>query len=442
MKRSDFLKTLGLFSGGIFTVSCSSDIFDDIVDSGSKDNIDVEEAKAWFENKYLANPHSARTAFDPRKITRDLLWKEGNNVQNKGNKFLWIPIKNDENEYPSILIYDEENKWKQEMGKYFSQPILEGLIIQKSDAGFSAFKAQLAYDPVSLASNGYVIDRQNFSGTLLKSDWNDNTINGVIYRKGQETRRFSTKKPNDASSRIANCSVYQVQYQYGKVENGEYYHVLATNYFTYCTGSGGGWWTSGFFDPLAVGGGGGMSYPSTDPGAYLPLNSIYEFSVVNAIQASGTDRMKMNGNLDKVVNATGVATSILGFSFDKAEMMAKVMGLEIDRYIPLEFINATSNKKFGVFSGSLSIVSNGIATYSLAVSIIEDGAWSWEDEGWNTVAVALGWGGFIGGIVFGSPWIAVATAAVTIGIFVYQETHCQDGKCPPIQWAPALEIDL
>lgn len=436
MNRKTFVKTLGLFSGGLFIVSCNSELLDEVIDPNADIDIDIEEAKQWFLHDYVNIDKSARNTFGGKTLTRKINWESFQLVSKQKSSFLWIPITNEKNEFPSIVVYTENTKWKLEMNKYYSQPILEGLIIQKNGGIFSTFKVQLAYDPISLSNNKFLIDKNTFTGTLIKCDWEDTTLTGIIYRNGKAIVGFGTG-PLNANAKInSECEEYYITYEYGTVIDDSFALVQGKTYYTDCTGilgsGGGAGWSSGFFDPFAIiSSGGSGPILSSDPSFFLPLNSIYEFKITNAVAANGMDRYKMNQNIEKIVTATGLATSISSFSFDKAEAMAKVVGLEIDRYIDLRILNSTY--KVGMFSASLGAIANIPATYNLAVGIFEDG-YTADKDGWNLLYAAVGWGGFFGAVAIGSPWIAVATTAITVGMFIYEEKYCENGDCSAIKW--------
>src|SRR5690606_29583780 len=90
-----------------------------------------------------------------------------------------------------VILYGEDTRYRLKLGKYFLQPIIEGIVVVKTGGENRAFLAQLACDPFALAANGHKLEKPTFTGTLLRADWDDNPIDGAVFEKGEMIRGFT-----------------------------------------------------------------------------------------------------------------------------------------------------------------------------------------------------------------------------------------------------------
>ncbi|QHT66802.1 hypothetical protein GXP67_09095 [Rhodocytophaga rosea] len=423
MKREHFLKTIAAFAGGLTVVSCSPDLLEEIVipEETALENLSIEEAQKWFNNVYLPKASILRVASDDKKHRRKAAWSRAKKPKNSKNKelgWVWVPIDYEDSARPGVVLYDEETKYRLELDKYFLQPVIEGLIVIKVKNENKAFLAQIAYDPFELEANEYKLEKDKFTGTLLRTDWNDILIDGTSYSKGKNVGSFINPENNAfKNARIENCTYYSVNYQTWYIDNGVFTVVAHTAWSTVCDGSGnGGWGDSGggsgsssggtgggaYYDPLVSSGGGGTG------GWVYPTNMLYNFNLANAIATNGTDRLNMNVNVTRTLYVVSLATTITGWSLDKATALARCVGGNVNSYCPLA---STLGKRIGV----VGVLVSGTQLYMG----IADNGWQWNQDGWNLAQLVLGGTALAAATILAAPWVAVVAGGISIGIAVY-----------------------
>lgn len=418
-------------AGGMTLVSCSDDLFADLVDeTGPLEDISIEEAKSWFEGDYLPNLRlNQRPAAGGKSHKRKAAWERAQKPENAAKKeYVWVPVDYEDDARPGIVIYDEDTKFKKELSKYYLQPVIEGLIVIKSGKKNRAFLAQIAYDMQEMAANNFVLEKSKFTGTLLKVDWDDNLINGLTYEKGTPLKGFKNLSDVDESNgRAAGCDYTLLSSVNSYYVNsvGEVVIVVHNTWSGGCDGSGSGSsnggfnyfgngsygggggngtgpGTSGYYDPLVHSDAGNITYPP-------PISQIYNFNLPVAIREPGADRTIMNNNLKETLYAINMIAGIQGMTWDKASALAKSIGGNVDNFTPTFVV---LGKTFNTISVTFGVA--GVVTSLPGVIIgFTDGNISNEDWRAAGAVIATGVGIWAGG------WIAVGLGAVSLGIAIY-----------------------
>lgn len=350
MKREHFLKTIAGLAGGLTVVSCSNDLISDLVDSPEPSaDLSITEAKKWFNEVYMqTSDFSARESSGEKTHKRKAAWDRAQKPKNNDNKsFVWVPMDYDDDTRPAVLFYDNETLYKKELARFFMQPVLEGLVVVNKSGKTSAFLAQIAYDPIYMAANNFKLEKLNFTGTLLKVDWDDNLINGITYEKGKAIDFFKSDNglSDDKNAKIKDCVVNWVSStaSYGTNSNGEFVTILHKNYVTVCDSSGSGnfGFGGGSYGTDGSGGNGGGETPY-DPlvnsGAGNIQNTytqLYNFVPANAVKNIGSDRVVVNNNLKKGLEITKLIVDIHLWSLENAKVLGKTIGVDIEKAVPL-----------------------------------------------------------------------------------------------------------
>lgn len=257
MNRQEFLKTIALFTGGLTVVSCNPMLIDDMLAPGeSPEDLSISEAEKWFNEEYLPNTSKFRISNNGKSYKRKASWKRAQKPKNNENKefgWVWTPLDYDDDARPGIIVYNEETSYKKDLGKYYLQPIIEGIVVIKVNNETKAFLAQLAYDPFELESNNFQLDKETFTGTLIRSDWNDNVIDGTTFVNGQIIQGFTN--PNNASSnsivgeenaRVSNCIHLTIDYTTWYIDEDDVFTLVGhTSWAVVCDESGNGGWGGG-----------------------------------------------------------------------------------------------------------------------------------------------------------------------------------------------------
>lgn len=112
-------------------------------------------------------------------------------------------------------------------------------------------------------------------------------------------------------------------YQYYTVHNDGPLEIhLQQSYWIQCFnyGNGGGDSTGGFPAEHLPGGGGGH-------GSYVHTTTVTNYNPANAICNLGSsDWAQMNQNLSNALSATGLASGVTGWTFDKADALIRSIG--------------------------------------------------------------------------------------------------------------------
>lgn len=424
MKRSSFIKSFVSVAGGYSLVSCSSDIFVDLIDpTNDMDNsVSLDEAKIWFDDSYLPNMERSRVLKSDKDYKRKCNWAKSYKPNNKKNvDFIWIPIEYDSNDRPGLLMYDDETLYKKELSKYFFQPILEGLIIFKENGQFQAFLGQLAYDPIQLASNNYELRHEDFSGTLIFSDWNDGMTRGAVYKNGKFEMAFRNSDGAEINAKITDCYTYYFEYQTWGVDSsdGSFKIILHKRNVTLCDTSGAGSSTGGSGAYAGgwgstLGGGGSPGTPTYDYNGYftpymdsgagtipIPVTPYFQINLDKAFTEPGIERAKVNANLAETMNAVGLAYNITSWSFSKADALSRSIGLNLSQSFPVIY---GASKSIGVFQALFGVRE--------IWGIVSDGTITPSEVG-PLASAALGVA-----VVFTSGWVAVIVGGVSLYIAV------------------------
>lgn len=431
MDRKHFIKTFATMAGGLTLVNCSNDLFSDMAgEDGPLEAISIDDAKNWFETEYLSTMRAARKTEDDKKHKRKASWSRAQKPQNAAKRdYVWVPIDYEGDGRPGVVMYDEQTMFKKELSKYYLQPIIEGLIVTKIGNKNRAFLAQIAYDMQEVAANNFVIEKDKFTGTLLKVDWDDNLINGVTYEKGKPMKGFANPTEPTGNARTNECVyvlISSVNTYSVNTQNEVIIHVHNTwqpicdgsgggssnggfNYFgngNYGGGGGGGDNNfpggSGYYDPLIHSDAGNITYPP-------PLPQIYNFNLGVAIKQPGADRDTMNNNLKETLYAINMVSGIQGMTWEKAAALAKSIGGNINTYTPTIVV---LGKTFNVVSASLGIV-GAVTSVPQAYIALTDGNVTWEDARAGIAAAAT-----VGGI-FAGGWLAVGLGTISLAIAIY-----------------------
>lgn len=428
MNRKNFIKTFAALTGGITLVNCSSDLVTDIIAGDEPlENISIKEAQKWFESNYLPQMKGSLRTNGKRAHKRKAAWESAQKPKNLAKKeYVWVPIDYEDEARPGIVCYDDETLFKKELYQYYLQPVIEGLIVVKIKGQTSAFLAQIAIDMPYIVNNKYVINKSNFTGTLLKSGWDDEVITGIVYENGIPIKGFkNTKNESDydiENGRVQGCvyTMVNAANTWYVDSNNELVIVVHNIWSVTCDGSGNGGFMG--FDGTGGGNGSGGTTPggnSGDGSYYDPLvhsgsgnitypdQQIYQFNLTQALAGPGPHRNGMSTNLKNGVIATGLAASLAGWSLDKATALAKTIGGNITHFTP-------GVVRFGTNIGAAAIAVSGV---QLAVGIMDNG-WQLSEEGPNSAAFILGTAGFVAGTVFAAPWIAVGLGGLSLIISV------------------------
>lgn len=328
MKRNQFLKNTLAFAAGSVLFSCKNEMISNFLALESTDSSDINEAKDWFQNIYLKefNNSNARIKGEDKKYKRIANWDKANkNKDSKNQECILVPISYETADTPGFMMWDENTSYKQKLMEYYAQPILESLVVYKEKGKYCSFLVQVSYDRYNLKKKGSGIDFAKLTGFMLKADWDDNIINGAKLVDGKIIGTFSSTK----RARVNSCFAVSTSYTTVSVTScgSNCYDVtftLHTGSQMYCFDEGGGLYQSVLPPDLA----GGSGYNPT-------YDYVRRFNPKNAVcNPSSNDRATLNQNLNDVVNALGLTADISGFTWDKAEAIARSTGGNFDDYWP------------------------------------------------------------------------------------------------------------
>src|SRR5690606_5006962 len=147
MKRDRFIKTLAALTGGLTVVGCSPDLIDEMAAlDGTPGDLDIGEAEKWFNGEYLSGFSHHQNERRGKTHRRNAAWKKAKKPKNNKNKefgWVWVPLDYGGPDRPGVIMYDEDTRYRLELGKYFLQPIIEGIIVMKVGRENKAFLAQI-----------------------------------------------------------------------------------------------------------------------------------------------------------------------------------------------------------------------------------------------------------------------------------------------------------
>jgi hypothetical protein len=407
MKRSTFIKNFSILAGGGVILSCKNDSFMSFLEPNASGNLSIKEAQAWFTDYYLKKYESARknSALSHKRVPN---WKEAKEVKSDRDiSYILVPVNYEETGRPSFMAWNDETEFRTKIPQYFANPIFEALIIHTDDKGNTeAYLSQIAYDRFHLKDGIFNLD--TFTGGLLKSEWDDTLIEGRLYSNG---KHGLTLNPETSRNRIADCDIYYfTYYTYDGHSCGtncyEFEITEHRTYFVSCSGSGGG----GGGYPYAAPGGGGFGGGSGEGGFHIPefAPNTTNFELKKAIcNPGGIDRTTMNNNLSTALSATGLAISVTGWSFSKAEAILRSIGASIDDFRPL----VTGARTFGVAGGALGGMRGVIGLFDGDIS---------DHDALDIVGGLIG----VGLALTPAGWIGVAVGgAFTLAIAIYQSNN-------------------
>jgi hypothetical protein len=430
MKRKEFLKNLAYLTTGVTIVGCDAGLFDEMIDpSKSLGDLSISDAQEWFENVYLKGKVEEPNSRSKIRHRRKADWTAAKKPKNENNLeygWVWIPMDYLDGRRPGIVKYTEDTKYKLDLKNFYIQPIVEGLIVYKENDEFKSFLGQVAYDPFQIADSSFVIDKEKFTGSLLRADWDDKIIDGADFVDGKLQTKFVNNGMSDAmmpseNARTNSCYYYSIDYTTWYYDEDNVFTIEGwTDWVTVCEGSGpgdiyvhsyggsstgsGGSSTGGgaYFDPLAGSGQGSWVMPGNLYNGYNPTS---------AVLTNGADRAEWHETMEDVAWATGLALNIHTFSIDKAVAFAKTLGLTINSYYPVILRSGQS----------IGVVGMAISGYQLYMGFRDDG-WQWNEDGWNAASLALGFTGVVLATTI-APWVAVAIGAFQIGIAIYTQVN-------------------
>jgi hypothetical protein len=261
------------------------------------------------------------------------------------------------------------------------------------------------------------LDLSNFTGTLLRADWDDNATDVILFKNGKKTEAYAAEGSNN--TRIAGWFEIEVWYQ----TVGVLYHSDGTFEWTVtlhkvrrmsCTPMGtsqGGSYGGG----VSVNGGPSYGGSSSANGVDIPgTHQTYlrpNYIVKDALTRNGSQRSLLNQRLNDFLGATGMAVSALGWALAKAEVMAKVIGAEVKTFFPYATV-------FGKGVGVVGLVLDGKEVWAV---------WSEPGANWNNLStwnqlktVLFGVGVFVV-FVPNTFWLGAVVATASIGIAVVEK---------------------
>lgn len=210
MNRKSFLKNLTITASGALILSCKDGVESSLTPASKIDDISIDEAKNFFENSYL-DKFAALREQGSKKHARKALWDRSEKLKDsKKQDYVWVPIEYDGDERPVVLFSDEKTLYRKELAKRYIQPIIEGLVVIKQKGELSAFLAQVTYDAFEYRKVKK-FTWENFSGSLLRADWDDNLIDGIIYNRGKVIDSLSNSATKNG--RVADCTWIDVSYK-------------------------------------------------------------------------------------------------------------------------------------------------------------------------------------------------------------------------------------
>lgn len=418
MKREEFLKTAAIFAGGFTFAGCSKDLITELTGEGKLDSLSIAEAEKWFSEVYLNKYTGLRTEDGgQKKYKRKANWGKANNKKDERKQdFIWVPVEYEDDQIPGVILMDENSTYKQALGKYLVQPIIEGMVVTKKKNTTEAALIQIAFDPTSVRKNGNKLNLSKFTGTLLRADWDDNATDVILFKDGQKTEAYAAEGSNN--TRVSGCFEIEVVYQ----TVGVLYHMDGTYEWTVtlhkvrrmsCTPMGTSPGSGSVGGGVSVNGGAyyggssssnGVDIPNTHQ-AYLRPNYI----VKDALGRNGSQRALLNQRVNDFLEATAVGVSALDWTLVKAEALAKVLGAELKTFFPYAEV-------FGKRVGGLSLILDGIEVYG----VWDEAGRNWNNlTTWNQVKIIVFGTGAIA-FVAGAFWLAAAAGTVSFGMAVVE----------------------
>lgn len=218
MERKEFITNILLLTGGAYLYGCKNPL--ELVDENSSDQLlsedtILEDALNWFKNDYLVQYSSSKGRKGKASVNRILNWSRAKTVKSKGNEFSWIPIdylsdREGEASTSALLAWKEGQEYVQKLAKYLCWTVAEGFLIYKKPNGeFDGYLSQVAYDS-TIHKPGEVINTAKFTGMILNSDWEENTLRLWHYEKGKLIGEYDNK--SSSRGRTQDCITYYVNF--------------------------------------------------------------------------------------------------------------------------------------------------------------------------------------------------------------------------------------
>lgn len=346
--------------GGVI-LSCKNQSILDYFEPETSKSISIKEAKDWFENIYLLQDRNLKKSADS-KLEREVDWVNARKSELKDEGTCVIaPIKYKTDDKPSFVTWTNETAYIEKLVEYYFNPIIEVLIVYTDEKGEkSAYLSQVAYDRYHLANEK--IDTEKFYGWFLKADWDDNLLEANFYENGEHKLML---EKNDSKARQQQCFLVMTNsyYTYSGQSCGpncsEFTITLHRDYMIQCYGNGIGDSGGGIPAEFLPGGSGGSQ------GSYVYTTSTTNFNLRDAICNPGSsDRTQMNQNLSDALSATGLASGVTGWTFNKAEAILKSIGANIDDFRPL----TTAGRRFGIAGGGFGVARGIIGIFDGDIS--------------------------------------------------------------------------
>lgn len=210
---------------------------EEFLNATDRGELDIEEAKRWFEKEYLSKYANLRVSNEKGKYKRKTNWdKSKKSKTKKKEECLVVPVSYEDRNEPMFLAYGEGEEFKSKLPKLFGNPITECLIVYKNNKKqHDAFLIQIAYDRFNINKKDGWLDLEKLDGWILTTDWEDNIHNGAFYENGIATKRFLPK-----NARVSGCNVYTTSHQSWHVESdGALVITLTVTNHWHCIDSGG-----------------------------------------------------------------------------------------------------------------------------------------------------------------------------------------------------------
>lgn len=419
MKRNEFIQNLAVLGGSFTLLSCGDELISEFVGDGGE-SISVEEAQKWFDEQYLPKFKGVRESGgnDKKTYKRKAKWDKAEKRKGKDDQeFVWVPVEYEQSLFlPGIVLMDEKTQWKQDVAQYLVEPLIEGFVVKKGKKNTEGALMQLSFSPFSAKREGTKLDLSQYTGSLIKTDWDDNVVEMINYKNGTEVERF---EQNVTNGRTAQCYVIEVTYQTVEVQltpEGTYIWVvklhkrqrLSCGTTGGSTNLGGGVSVNGGLFQFNPGGnGGGMTdIPNTQQTFIRP-----NYVVKDALDRNGSQRALLNQRLDDFCKAIGPTLSFIDWNNSMGEAITKIVGAQ-----NLKVVYPVSQVVGRTF-GAMSLIMDGREVWILMVN----GSMRFQDlDNWDKAKVVL-LGAAATAFFFEIWWLAVASATMSVGMAVVKE---------------------
>ena len=163
----------------------------------------IESAREWFTNEIEKKSTLLRTSFN---ISRDTKWDKAKKTSDGKFDFVVVPIKHDQLQNPSIVIYNEEDdSQKKEVNEKNFNGFEERLVIFQKGGKNQALLYQHMPDKQYLIRKKFKVETSDFTGFVFVREWNNVLLRAERYIDGvkiYESEAFFTLK----NGRLHECS--------------------------------------------------------------------------------------------------------------------------------------------------------------------------------------------------------------------------------------------